>query len=139
MGFFKEFKEFASRGNVMDMAIGIILGGAFGKIVTSFVDDIIMPPIGMLLNGVDFKDLKVVLQPETINDLGVVTIPAITINYGMFVQTIIDFLIIALAIFLVVRSMNKLKRQKETDPEPPASKSDDILLLEEIRDILKNK
>lgn len=139
MGFFKEFKEFANRGNVMDMAIGIILGGAFGKIVTSFVDDIIMPPIGMLLNGVDFKDLKVVLQPETINDLGVVTIPAITINYGMFVQTIIDFLIIALAIFLVVRSMNKLKRQKETDPEPPASKSDDILLLEEIRDILKNK
>lgn len=139
MSFISEFKEFVNKGNVMDMAVGVIVGGAFGKIVSSLVNDVLMPPLGMLLSGVDFKDLKCVLSPEVINEVGEVVSPAVSINYGSFIQTIVDFLIIALAIFSVIKAVNKLKREKEeVEKETPVAKSDDVLLLEEIRDLLKD-
>lgn len=140
MAFFKEFKEFVSRGNVLDMAVGVVIGGAFGKIVSSVVNDILMPPIGLLLGGVDFSDLKVVLQSEQVNELGEVIQPLVTLNYGSFIQTVVDFLIIALAIFTMIKGVNKLKRAEEEKPaEEPAAKSDDVVLLEEIRDLLKKQ
>jgi large conductance mechanosensitive channel len=117
MGFVKEFKEFAVKGNVMDMAIGIIIGGAFGKIVSSFVTDVIMPPIGMLLGGVDFTNLFVSLGPEKYASLAeAAEAGAATINYGVFINTVIDFLIIALVIFMVIKQMNKLKKKEEPAP-----------------------
>lgn len=137
MGFIKEFKEFALRGNVMDMAIGVILGGAFGKIVTSLVDGIIMPPIGAMMGGTNFSDLKVVLSPaETALVDGVATVvkPEAAIMYGAFIQTIIDFLIIALCIFIIIKSINRMKKKEEAAPTAPAA---DVVLLEEIRDLLK--
>ncbi len=106
MGIIKEFKEFAMRGNVVDMAVGIVIGGAFGKIVTSFVNDVIMPPIGILLGGVDFKDLSVVLKQ------GSDAVPAVVLKYGMFLNTIIDFVIVAFAIFMVVKGMNSMKKKE---------------------------
>lgn len=133
MSFFHEFKEFASRGNVMDMAVGIIIGAAFGKIVSSFVEDVIMPPIGVLVGGVNFTDLAV-----TIKD-AVGETPAVTLNYGNFLQTVFDFVIIAFAIFLVIKAMNKLKRQQEEKPAEPPVPSKEETLLTEIRDILKEK
>ena len=143
MSFFEEFKEFVSRGNVLDMAVGVVIGGAFGKIVSSVVNDILMPPIGLLLGGVDFTDLKVVLQPEKVDELGEVVTPLVTLNYGSFIQTIVDFLIIAFAIFTMIKGINKLKRIAEPEepkaPEAPASKPDDVVLLEEIRDLLKKQ
>lgn len=140
MAFFKEFKEFVSRGNVLDMAVGVVIGGAFGKIVSSVVNDILMPPIGLLLGGVDFSDLKVVLQSEQVNELGEVIQPLVTLNYGSFIQTVVDFLIIALAIFTMIKGVNKLKRAEEEKPaEEPAAKPDDVVLLEEIRDLLKKQ
>jgi large conductance mechanosensitive channel len=126
---FKEFKEFALKGNVMDMAIGIIIGGAFGKIVSSFVTDIIMPPIGILLGGVDFSKLAIILKPASEG------VEAVAINYGLFLNTIIDFIIITLAIFIVIKQLNKLK--KEEAPEEPTAPTEDIVLLQEIRDSLK--
>jgi large conductance mechanosensitive channel len=104
---FKEFKEFAMRGNVVDMAIGIIIGAAFGKIITSFVADLLMPPLGLITGGFDFKDKLITLQPAT------ATAKAITLNYGVFIMTIVDFIIVAFAIFLLVRAMNSLKRKEE--------------------------
>ncbi|CQB89685.1 Large-conductance mechanosensitive channel [Chlamydia trachomatis] len=143
MSFFEEFKEFVSRGNVLDMAVGVVIGGAFGKIVSSVVNDILMPPIGLLLGGVDFTDLKVVLQPEKVDELGEVVTPLVTLNYGSFIQTIVDFLIIAFAIFTMIKGINKLKRIAEPEepkaPEAPAPKPDDVVLLEEIRDLLKKQ
>ena len=143
MSFFGEFKEFVSRGNVLDMAVGVVIGGAFGKIVSSVVNDILMPPIGLLLGGVDFTDLKVVLQPEKVDELGEVVTPLVTLNYGSFIQTIVDFLIIAFAIFTMIKGINKLKRMAEPEepkaPEAPAHKPDDVVLLEEIRDLLKKQ
>jgi len=144
MAFFEEFKEFVSRGNVLDMAVGVVIGGAFGKIVSSVVNDIIMPPIGLLLGGVDFSDLKVVLQSEQVNELGEVIQPLVTLNYGSFIQTVVDFLIIAFAIFTMVKGINQLKRaveeeEKPKEPEKPAAKPDDVVLLEEIRDLLKKQ
>ncbi|WP_297719930.1 large-conductance mechanosensitive channel protein MscL [uncultured Porphyromonas sp.] len=143
MSFFGEFKEFVSRGNVLDMAVGVVIGGAFGKIVSSVVNDILMPPIGLLLGGVDFTDLKVVLQPEKVDELGEVVTPLVTLNYGSFIQTIVDFLIIAFAIFTMIKGINKLKRMAEPEepkaPEAPAPKPDDVVLLEEIRDLLKKQ
>ncbi len=130
MGFIKEFKEFAMRGNVMDMAIVIIIGGAFGKIVTSLVNDIIMPPIGLMLGGVDFKDLMIPIGAGSDGTI-------VSINYGLFINTIIDFLIIALAIFLVIKGMNKMKKKEEEKPKAPPEPSEDIKLLREIRDSLK--
>ena len=128
MGFMKEFKEFAVQGNVVDMAVGIIIGAAFGKIVSSFVSDILMPPIGIAMGGVDFKDLAYVLQ-EAKDEVA-----AVTINYGAFIQTIIDFTIVAGAIFVAIKMMNKLKSPEEEAPaETPAQE----VLLAEIRDLLK--
>lgn len=124
----QEFKKFAITGNVFDMAVGIIVGTAFGKIVSSFVTDIIMPPIGVLLGGVDFSHLVITLKKAT--DLS----QAVTINYGIFINTIIDFLIISFFIFIVIKQINRLKQKKQ---EEPVSPSEDILLLREIRDSLK--
>ncbi len=135
MGFLSDFKSFAMRGNVVDMAVGIIIGGAFGKIVSSLVADVIMPPIGVVLGGVDFSDLAVTIKHAT------ETTAAVTINYGTFIQTIIDFLIIAMAIFSMVRVMNKLHLQNtpEPAPAPDPEPSKEEKLLAEIRDILKEK
>ncbi len=127
-----EFKSFAMRGNVMDMAVGIIIGGAFGKIVSSFVGDVLMPPIGMAMGGVDFADLSIVLQAAT-EEAG-----AVAINYGAFIQTVVDFVIIAFAIFLAVRAMNNMKKKEEEAPAAPPKPSDEVQLLTEIRDALKN-
>jgi large conductance mechanosensitive channel len=134
MRLIKEFKEFAMHGNVVDMAVGIIIGGAFGKIVTSLVTDLLMPPIGMLLGGVDFKNLMVTLKPAS-ND-----IPAVAIRYGMFINTIIDFLIVSFSIFMAVKLMNNLKKKEAAVPtvEPPKPTVQEVLLAE-IRDILKNR
>lgn len=133
---FKEFKEFISKGNVMDMAIGIVIGGAFAAIVNSVVNDILMPIIGFLTAGVDFTDLKVVLQKAVLEG-GEVVKPEVSLNYGSLIQTIINFLIISLFIFLMVKGMNQMRRQEEEEPEEAAPKSAEVLLLEEIRDSLK--
>jgi large conductance mechanosensitive channel len=134
MRLIKDFKEFAMRGNVVDMAVGIIIGGAFGKIVTSLVTDLLMPPIGMLLGGVDFKNLMFTLKPAGSD------IPAVAIRYGMFINTIIDFLIVSFSIFMVVKLMSNLKKKEATAPavEPPQPSAQEVLLAE-IRDILKNR
>ncbi len=133
MGMLSEFKDFAVKGNVVDMAVGIIVGAAFGKIVSSFVKDIIMPPIGVMMGGVDFSDLAVTIQ-EAAGE-----VPAVAIKYGAFVQTIADFIIVALAIFMAVKVMNGLKRKEEEAPKAPAKPSNEEVLLTEIRDLLKNK
>ena len=135
---FKEFKDFALKGNVVDMAVGIIIGGAFGKIVSSFVSDIIMPPIGKMIGGVDFADLFISLSEgefatlEAAKEAG-----AITINYGAFANTVIDFVIVAFAIFIVIKQMNKMKKQEEEAPAAPPEPSAEEKLLTEIRDLLK--
>ena len=134
--FIEEFKAFAVKGNAVDMAVGVIIGGAFGKIVSSIVDDIIMPPIGYLIGGVNFSDLKVVL-PAIIEGQ-----ESATINYGNFIQTLIDFLIIAFCVFMLVKGINKLKKKEEEKPAAPApapEPSAEEKLLTEIRDLLKNK
>lgn len=136
--FIKEFKEFAVKGNAIDMAVGVIIGGAFGKIVTSIVNDIIMPPIGWLIGGINFKDLKYDLP---INPLSETQAP-VSIAYGNFVQTCLDFFIIAFCVFLMVKTLMKLSRKKEEKPAPPAAPpapSNEEKLLGEIRDLLKNK
>ena len=133
MSIAQEFKKFALRGNVMDMAVGIIIGAAFGKIVSSLVSDILMPPLGLLLGGVDFKDLAVVLQ-EAVGES-----PAVVIAYGSFIQTIIDFIIIAMAIFVAIKVMNSMKAKEEAAPAAPPAPSKEEVLLTEIRDLLKNK
>lgn len=135
----KEFKEFAMRGNVVDMAVGVVIGGAFGKIVTSLVNDIIMPPIGKLVGGMNFSELKVVLNEAIVESSGEVIQPEAAIYYGQFIQTVIDFIIIAFAIFMVIKGMNKLKRKKEEAPAAPAPKPEDVVLLEEIRDLLRKQ
>lgn len=136
-----EFKAFAMRGNVVDMAVGIIIGGAFGKIVSSVVADVIMPPIGLLLGGVKFTDLKIELKPAVLDAAGAVQTAAVSINYGNFLQTTVDFLIIAFAIFMMIKAMNSLKKKEEAPVEAPAPPppSKEEVLLTEIRDILKNK
>jgi len=131
MSMMSEFKSFAMRGNVIDMAVGIVIGGAFGKIVSSFVNDVLMPPIGILVGGVDFSDLAVVLK-EASGDAA-----AVTLNYGSFIQTVLDFMIIAFAIFMVVKAMNKLKKKEEAAPAAPPKPSAEVELLTEIRDALK--
>jgi large conductance mechanosensitive channel len=132
-----EFKTFAMRGNVMDMAVGIIIGGAFGKIVSSFVSDVLMPPLGLLLGGIDFKDMTVTMKEAVMNGAEVVT-PAVTLNYGLFIQNIVDFLIIAFAIFMMIKAMNSMKKKEEEAPAPaPPAPTKDQELLSEIRDLLK--
>ena len=138
MGFIKDFKEFAMRGNVIDMAVGVIIGGAFGKIVTSLVNDVIMPAIGVLTGGIDFKDYKYVLKDAATAADGT-AIPEVTINYGMFVQNVVDFLIIAFCIFVMIKAIMKFKKKKEDAPAPAPAPSKEELLLTEIRDLLKEK
>ena len=138
MGFVKEFKEFEMKGNVIDLAVAVIIGGAFGKIVSSFVADIVMPLIGLLLGGVNFADLKWVIK-EAVMENGVEKVAAATLNYGNFIQVTIDFLIIALAIFMAIKAMNSMKKKEEPAPEAPAAPSAEETLLGEIRDLLKTK
>ncbi len=133
----REFREFAMRGNVVDMAVGIILGAAFGKIVSSFVNDVLMPPIGMLLGKVDFSELYLNLSGGSYPTLAAAReAGAVVIAYGVFINTIIDFLIVAFAIFLVIRQINRLKREQETTPAPVEPPRQEVLLAE-IRDLLK--
>ena len=142
MSLAKEFKEFAMRGNVVDLAVGIIIGGAFGKIVSSVVADVIMPPIGLLLGGVKFTDLKIFLTDPVVDAAGVITKQAVSINYGNFVQSLVDFLIIAFAIFMMIKAMNHMKKKEVDAPveDPaPSEPTKEELLLGEIRDILKSK
>lgn len=133
MKIIQEFKTFAIKGNMIDMAVGIIIGGAFGKIITSLVNDIIMPPIGLLVGGVNFTDLSIKLKE------GVGDAPAVTWNYGNFIQVSIDFLIVAFAIFMVIKVMNAAKRKKEEAPAAPPATTKEEILLTEIRDLLKEK
>ncbi|MBA3035533.1 MAG: large-conductance mechanosensitive channel protein MscL [Desulfobacterium sp.] len=133
MGMMNEFKTFAMKGNVVDMAVGIIIGGAFGKIISSVVADVIMPPIGLLLGNVNFSDLAITLK-AAVGDVA-----AVTINYGKFVQTVVDFVIIAFAIFMLVKGMNSMKKKEEAAPAAPPPPSKEETLLTEIRDLLKKK
>lgn len=128
-----EFKAFAMKGNVIDMAVGIIIGAAFGKIVSSIVNDIIMPPIGLLVGGVNFSELSIVLKQAVGEN------PAVTLNYGNFLQVTFDFLIIAFAIFMVIKAMNAAKKKEETAPAAPPAPSKEEILLTEIRDLLKKQ
>lgn len=129
MGMIREFKEFASKGNMLDLAVGVIIGAAFGKIVSSLVADVLMPPIGLLLGGANFTNLKTTLREA------VGTAPAVTLNYGTFIQTIVDFLIVAFAIFLLIKAVNRMRRKQEEAPPP----SNQEVLLAEIRDLLKTR
>ncbi|MBU1694242.1 MAG: large-conductance mechanosensitive channel protein MscL [Verrucomicrobia bacterium] len=129
----KEFKEFAVKGNMVDMAVGIIIGGAFGKIVSSLVSDVLMPPLGLLMGGADFAD-KVVTLKQAVGD-----IPAVQLKYGVFINTAIDFIIVAFAVFMMVKAINKLKRKEEAKPAPAPAPSDEVRLLTEIRDSLKSR
>jgi len=135
MGFMKEFKEFAMRGSVVDLAVGVVIGGAFGKIVTSLVNDVIMPPIGYLTGGIDFSEMKYVIQPaDEANEIA-----ETAIMYGNFINVIIEFLIIAFCIFLVIKGINALKRKEEEAPAAPPEPTKEEVLLTEIRDLLKSK
>lgn len=134
MGMLKEFKDFAMRGNVVDLAMAVVIGGAFGKIVTSFVNDVIMPPIGLLLGGVDFSDLKIVMKASTAEA------DAVTLNYGSFINTVVDFIIIAFAIFMVIKAINATRKNQPAPPPPaPPAPSKEEVLLTEIRDLLAKK
>lgn len=133
MSMLKEFKDFAVKGNMIDMAVGIVIGAAFGKVVTALVAGVIMPPIGVILGGVNFSDLAFIIK-ESVDGA-----PAVTINYGAFIQTLIDFTIIAFAIFMIVKAINKSKNQEEAAPKAPPAPSSQEVLLTEIRDLLKYK
>ena len=131
----REFKEFAMKGNVIDLAVGVVIGAAFGKIVNSLVSDVIMPPIGWMLGGVNFTDIKIKLSDAVVDSTGKIITAAVSINIGTFIQAVIDFLIIAAAIFMLVRSINKMKKAEAIVP-PPAPSSEELLLIQ-IRDLLK--
>jgi large conductance mechanosensitive channel len=133
MSILTEFKQFAMKGNVVDMAVGIIIGVAFGKIVSSFVGDVIMPPLGMLIGGVDFSNLAIVLKEATEGA------EAVTLGYGKFIQSVFDFTIVAFAIFIAIKAMNSLKKKEEEQPAAPPAPSNEEVLLAEIRDLLKQK
>ena len=137
----KEFKEFAMRGNVVDMAVGIVIGAAFGKIVSSFVNDVLMPPLGLLLGNVDFSNLFISLNRTAYETLAAATeAGAPILKYGIFIQTVLDFLIVAFAIFMVINAMNKMKRkEEEAPPAAPPEPSAEVKLLTEIRDSLKSR
>jgi large conductance mechanosensitive channel len=141
MSVVKEFREFISRGNVVDLAVGIVIGGAFGNIVSSLVADILMPPLGLVIGGMDLKDMRVVIKPAATDVSGKVIHEAVAINYGNFIQTLFDFLIIAFAIFLVVKAANRLRayavKKKEESSVPTVPK--EVILLTEIRDLLKDR
>ena len=133
MSMMKEFREFAMRGNVVDMAVGIVIGAAFGKIVSSFVNDVLMPPLGLALGGVEFSELAYTLKQASGEAA------AVTLNYGSFIQTVVDFIIIAFAIFMMIKAMNSLKKKEEEKPAAPPAPSVQETLLTEIRDLLKNR
>lgn len=137
MGLLAEFKEFAIKGNVVDMAVGIIVGAAFGKIVSSFVNDVVMPPLGLLLGGVNFTDLAIVLKAAEGD------VAAVAVRYGAFLQTVFDFLIVAFAVFMAIKAMNTVKRMREEEVEPapaaPPEPSDEVKLLTEIRDLMARR
>jgi large conductance mechanosensitive channel len=139
MGLLKEFKEFAMRGNVVDLAVGVIIGASFGKIVSSLVADVITPALGLAVGGVDFKDLKVELKSATVDAAGK-AVPAVTLNYGVFLQTVFDFLIIAIVVFAMIQLMNRMMRKRAevpvAPPAPPAPTKEEVLLTE-IRDALR--
>jgi large conductance mechanosensitive channel len=129
----QEFRDFAARGNVVDLAVGVIMGAAFGKITTALVNDVMMPPLGMLLGGVDFSDKAIVLRAASGAD------PGVAIKYGVFVNTVIEFLIVALAVFVLVKAINSLRRQQAAEPAPPAAPTREEVLLTEIRDALRSR
>jgi large conductance mechanosensitive channel len=137
MKWLQEFKTFAVRGNVVDMAVGLVVGAAFGKIVSSFVADVIMPPIGVLIGGIDFSNLVITLKAAVPATADAAAKAAVTLNYGKFIQTIIDFTIIAFAIFMVVKGINTLKRKEAAKPSEPPLPSPEVILLTDIRDILR--
>ncbi|MBQ3581473.1 MAG: large-conductance mechanosensitive channel protein MscL [Alistipes sp.] len=144
MGFLQEFKAFALKGNVMDMAVGVIIGGAFGKIVTSLVNDVIMPPIGLVVGGVDFSDLNLTLKQAVTDAAGEVLTPAVTWNYGAFIQQVVDFAILAFCVFMMIKVMNRLMKKKEEEapapaPAPEPEPTAEEKLLTEIRDLLKER
>lgn len=132
----KEFKEFAMRGNVVDLAVGLVIGAAFGKIVSTLVNEVLMPPIGLLTGGVDFKHLALTIKAASVDAAGR-EIPAVTIGYGAFINTVIDFIIVAFAMFLIIKLMNALKRKEAAAPAAPPAPPRQEVLLEEIRDLLK--
>jgi len=136
MGVLTEFKEFAMRGNVIDLAVGVVIGAAFGKIVTALVDKIIMPPLGWMIGRVDFSELAWTLAPARVDPTGK-EIPAVVIGYGDFLNTVVQFVIVAFAIFMVVKFINRLARKKQAEPAAPPAPSEEVLLLREIRDTLK--
>lgn len=141
MGLFKEFRDFAMRGNVVDMAVGIVIGGAFGTIVKSMVDDVLMPPIGMALGRVDFSELGLTLQQARVDEAGN-EIPAVVLRYGNFINALIAFLIVAFALFIVIKAMNTAREKferKQEEEKPVAATPQDVLVLQEIRDILKSR
>jgi large conductance mechanosensitive channel len=138
MSFISEFKEFAMRGNVIDLAVGVVIGGAFGKIVSSLVNDVVMPLIGKILGGVNFTELAVVLTPAQMGADGKEVAAAVLLRYGAFIQSIIDFALIALAVFMAIKVINRLQRKKEEAPAP-AAPAEDIVLLTEIRDALRSR
>mgnify|MGYP001769009913 CR=1 FL=1 len=138
MSFLSEFKAFAMRGNVVDLAVGVVIGAAFGKIVASFVGDVLMPPIGLLLGGVNFTDIQILLKDPILDPAtGAIAKPAVIMKIGNFIQTLVDFTIIAFAIFLMIKGINKLGRKKEEAPAAPPAPTKDQELLTEIRDLLK--
>jgi large conductance mechanosensitive channel len=139
MSMLSEFKEFALRGNVIDLAVGVVIGGAFGKIVTSMVNDLIMPTVAYIIGSSDFKSLSLMLRPAVLGPDGKETVPAVLLNYGAFIQTIVDFTIIAFVIFLAIRAINRLRRAQEAPAQAPAEPSDEVKLLTEIRDALNAK
>jgi large conductance mechanosensitive channel len=139
VGLISEFKEFAMKGNVVDLAVGVVIGAAFGKIVSSFVADVIMPPIGMITGGVDFSDKKIILHPADLDAAGKIIKPENSLMYGRFITNVIDFLIVAIAIFLVIKLINQLKRGPAPAPAAPPPPTKEEELLGEIRDILKTR
>jgi large conductance mechanosensitive channel len=136
MGLIKEFKEFSIKGNAIDLAVGVIIGAAFGKIISSIVNDIIMPPLGLIIGGVDFKGLKIVMKDPLIDATGKIIGDAVTLNYGNFLQTTFDFMIIAFCIFMMIKALNKLKKKEDAKPPEP---KEEVVLLTEIRDALTKK
>lgn len=143
MGFMKEFRDFAMRGNVVDMAVGIVIGAAFSTIVKTMVDKVIMPPLGLVMGGIDFADKKLVLREAALDAAGAVTAPEVAIGYGEFINAVINFTIVAFALFIVIKAMNEAKKRMERQvaeaPPPAPAVPEDVLLLKEIRDILKQR
>ncbi|HVA97608.1 MAG TPA: large-conductance mechanosensitive channel protein MscL [Bacteroidia bacterium] len=139
MGIIKEFKEFAVKGNAIDLAVGVVIGAAFGKIVTSIVSDVLMPPIGLLMGGVNFTDIKWTMKDAIIDATGKILKPAVTLNVGNFLQAVVDFTIVAFSVFLLVKAINSMSKKKDEAPAAPTPQPAQEVLLTEIRDLLKNK